>query len=207
MARTSDYVTLVLIPAGKTDWSGQDRIQGSADLPLSSEGTEQVKSWIKALSGLGIAAIYSAKSGPAAETAQLIAKAIRVKSRWKDELSEINLGLWQGMQISELRDKQRKVYKQWQDQPELIVPPSGESLSAGQDRLEHALAGLINNDQSSCLAVVLGELSLALARRVREGRQMREIWDLFGQQATWHRYSIKRSRAETAAEDKAGQGA
>ena len=42
-------------------------------------------------------------------------------------------GLWQGMAIDEIRRvRQPKVYRQWQDAPECVCPPQGETLEVGR---------------------------------------------------------------------------
>ena len=41
----------------------------------------------------------------------------------------MNHGLWQGMIIDEVKRKQPKVYKQWQEHPENVCPPEGEMLA------------------------------------------------------------------------------
>jgi len=206
MARESNQIMLVLIPAGKTEWSAQQRIQGATDLPLSPQGAEQVGSWIDGLGGLAMTVIYSSRSGPAGETARLIGKALKVKRRWNDQLAEVSLGLWQGMQISELKAKQPSVYKQWHEQPERVVPPSGESFIDAQDRLEQALAEVVRSSDSKCIGVVLGELSMSLARRVREGRKMCEIWEMLEEHSTWHSYSIECDSSEQRRVKKPEQG-
>ena len=43
-------------------------------------------------------------------------------------MHNLDHGLWQGMLIEEVRRKQPTVYRQWQDQPESIRPPQGETL-------------------------------------------------------------------------------
>lgn len=191
MAVESEPVTLVLIPAGQTDWSGQGRIQGAADLPLNGGGIEQVDGWVPGLATLSIGAIYSGKSGPAFDTAKRLAKVLKVKRRSLEELREVDLGLWQGMQMTELKDKQPGVYKRWQERPESVLPPSGESFPRAIDRLERAIDKLVKGAKMNCVAVVLGELALALVRCGREGRPMRDLWDLVNGSAGWHTYVIE----------------
>ncbi len=47
-------------------------------------------------------------------------------------MQNLNLGLWQGMQVAEVRHKQPKVYRQWQEQPENVCPPDGEMIEQGR---------------------------------------------------------------------------
>ena len=50
-------------------------------------------------------------------------------------MQNLNLGLWQGMQVSEVRHKQPKVYRQWQEQPENVCPPDGEMIEQAEQRI------------------------------------------------------------------------
>lgn len=181
---------LVLIGAGKTEWNGQDRIQGNADLPLSAEGEKQVNSLIDQLRELNIEFIYSCPTGPSAQTAKLIAKGLKIKRRSDHDLTEVSLGLWQGMPLADLKQKHPKVYKQWLEQPEIVVPPEGESLKNARDRLKGSLEKIIKRNPGRCIAVVLGDISLAVTRQGRENWEMAEIWQRMKEPLTWHRYEI-----------------
>jgi len=191
MRQKSDQTRLVLIPAGKTDWTGQDRLQGDADLPLSAEGIEQINEWVEQLKSLNINTIYSCRTDPPAATAKLIAKALKLKWRSDGNLAEVHLGLWQGMHRDEIKQKHPKVYKQWCERPDSVIPPEGESLKAARDRLEKSLAKLIKSNRARCVAVVLGEISLALARLDREHRDVAELGKLIKEPLTWHEYLIE----------------
>ena len=54
-------------------------------------------------------------------------------------MQNLNLGLWQGMQVSEVRYKQPKVYRQWQEQPENVCPPEGEMIEQAEQRIRTAM--------------------------------------------------------------------
>lgn len=206
MKQKATHIRLVLIPAGKTEWNGQDRLQGSADLPLSTAGVEQVSQWIEQLVPLNIEHIHSSPLDPAAETAKLIAKAFKIKWRSLKDLDEANLGLWQGMGLAEFKQKHPKVYKQWLEQPDGVTPPDGESLKTVRERLERALAKLVAGSKAQCTAVVLGELALGLTRLLREDRGMDAFWELTKEPPTWHEYLIEYDNRDDIALDRAEQG-
>lgn len=181
---------VILIPAGKTDWSDQDRIQGDVNLPLSKEGATIVDAWVEQLACLEMGVIYSGKMDPCAETATRIGKALKLKVRRNDNLEEVHLGLWQGMQKADLQQKQPSVYKQWGDNPETVVPPRGESFVAARDRIEESLAEIVKRNKTRCFGVVLGHLSLALVRAQRDQGGIAGVWDVLKEELTWHEYVL-----------------
>ena len=54
----------------------------------------------------------------AQETAELIGRGLKLKPKALERLQNLDHGLWQGMRIDEVKHKQPKVYKQWQEHPE-----------------------------------------------------------------------------------------
>jgi probable phosphoglycerate mutase len=41
----------------------------------------------------------------------------------------MHFGLWQGMPVDEIRRKQPKVFRQWQEEPTSVCPPEGETFA------------------------------------------------------------------------------
>jgi len=167
---------LVLIRPGSTDYDVQQRIQGRLDIPLNPQGMEEAAAMAEPLRGLGIEAVYSPVSQPARQTAVIIAKALGVKSKKIEHLENIDLGLWQGMLIEEVRHKQPRVYRQWQEQPENVCPPEGEMLGEADDRVRTALAKLLKRRKEGAIGLVLPEPLLSLARRFITHDALGDLW-------------------------------
>src|SRR5688572_24444403 len=119
---------ILLIRPGSTDLDEQGRIKGILDIPLSQQGAEQVAKAVGELANLTIDAIYSAPAICCQQTATALAGQRRVKIKRIDGLHNLDHGLWHGKLIDEVRQTQPKVYRQWQDNPELVCPPEGESF-------------------------------------------------------------------------------
>ena len=115
---------VVLIRPGCTDYDAQQRIQGSLDIPLNEQGANEVTQTAAGLRDKGLETIYSPVSQPALQTAEMLAKILGVKCKKIDRLPNLNQGLWQGMLVDDVRHKQPKVYRQWQEQPENVCPPT-----------------------------------------------------------------------------------
>ena len=104
---------------------------------------------------------------------------------------EIDLGLWQGMTLSEIKLRHPRVYKQWLEKPDSVTPPEGEGLAQAGKRLDQTIVRILRKNKEMTIGVVLGPFALALARLSREGRSIDEVWNLMKEPVTWHKYLIE----------------
>jgi probable phosphoglycerate mutase len=130
---------IVLIRPGCTDFELQNRIQGSLDLPLNLRGRAEVHDIVDQLQGLPLQCIYTSPSEPAHSTAAAIGDNLGIPVKESDDLRNVDQGLWEGLQIDEIRRKYPKVFKQWEDAPETICPPEGEPIPTVIERVRKAL--------------------------------------------------------------------
>lgn len=130
---------IILIRPGCTAFDEQQRIQGTLNLPLSPQGETQVVRLVSDLKPVEINVIYSAPCEPARTTAGAIAATRGIAVKEIESLSNVNLGLWQGLQVEEIRRKHPKVFKQWQESPDSICPPEGETFAEAIERIRKAL--------------------------------------------------------------------
>ena len=130
---------IVLIRPGCTDFDEQNRLQGNLDLPLSPRGEQQVAELLAELAQFPIDMIYTSPCEPSRTTALQIGAARGVPVKEIENLQNVNLGLWQGLQLDEVRRKHPKVFKQWQESPEAICPPQGETFVEAIERIRKAL--------------------------------------------------------------------
>ncbi len=130
---------IVLIRPGCTDFDEQHRIQGALDLPLNERGIQQVQMLAEQLRHTGLDAIYTSPSEPAKSTAEAIGRELQVPVKEVEGLRNLDQGLWQGLQIDDIRKKYPKVYKQWKESPDTICPPQGEMALDALERVRKAL--------------------------------------------------------------------
>ncbi|MDI9446417.1 MAG: histidine phosphatase family protein [Planctomycetota bacterium] len=169
-------VQFVLIHPGSTDYRQQKLVQGRLDVPLNAEGNNEVAQLIERLRPLGLEAVYTSEGQPAAQTAETIAEAFELKCRKLDRFENLNLGLWQGMAVEEIRRKQPKVYRQWQDSPECVCPPEGEMLADADERVRSALARLVKRHKDGTIGVVASEPLASLVRRSFTHGPLGDLW-------------------------------
>jgi len=167
---------IVLIRPGSTDYDVQERIQGSLDIPLNEQGAAEVAQTTEQLRDKGIETIYAPVSQPAMQTAEALAKALNIRLKKLERLQSLNQGLWQGMLVEEVRRKQPKVYRQWQEQPEHVCPPDGEMLSEADDRVRTVLVKLLKRHKEGVIGLVVPEPLLSLARRFIAHGQLGDLW-------------------------------
>jgi broad specificity phosphatase PhoE len=167
---------IVLIRPGSTDYDQQGRIQGTLDIPLNEQGSHEVERMIQDVRTLGIATVYCCPCQSACQTAEAICEALGSKLKRLDALKNIDHGLWQGMLIEDVKRKQPKVYRQWQEQPENICPPEGEMLSGAQERVQAALAKLLKKHKQGTIALVVPEPLASVVHGYLSQREFGDLW-------------------------------
>jgi broad specificity phosphatase PhoE len=131
---------LILIRHGETEWNKQRRIQGCrSDTRLSPKGLEEADRLAAALCKERIDAIYSSPMKRAAETAQIIAEACKMKVEVLNELREIDAGALDGLFERELTGPYETAWKELCSGNATAPLPGGESLQDVQKRTSWAV--------------------------------------------------------------------
>lgn len=160
------YTALVIRP-GETDFDREERIQGSLDLPLSAEGRAQVARVIEQLRTQKPDVLLTSPSEPARSTAEMLSEALGIPLRELEGLSNMDQGLWQGMSLDEMKRKHPRVYRQWEEAPELVCAPAGETCEEASDRVERALRKPMR--KGGTFAVVASEPLASIVSCVLQG--------------------------------------
>ena len=61
------------------------------------------------------------------------------------------------MLFDDVKSKQPRVFRQWQERPDTVCPPEGETLREATDRLKAAIAKLTKKHKSGTIALVLSQ--------------------------------------------------
>ncbi len=177
---------ILLIRPGVTEYDQQGRIQGTLDIPLCEDGRRQVEAMIDELRAQQITVIYTSPSQAAEQTAEALGEALDVKVKSLDTLQNLDHGLWQGMLVTDVKAKQPKVYRQWQEQPETVCPPKGETVIDTEDRLQAAVIKLTKKYKAEGLvAVVLPEPAASVLRHVLRHDELGDLWKSRNGAAAW----------------------
>ncbi len=170
-----DY--LVVIRSASTDYELQGRVRGSLDIPPSAEGLSGVEAIANRLAAAAPEAIYSAPTACALETARIIGSRFGVVPKKLDRLANIDLGLWQGKLVDEIRRLQPTVHRQWQDDPWGIAPPEGEFLEEALERVEEALDRIAKRHPRGRVAVVVPFPLDSLIRWLVAREPLDDLWE------------------------------
>lgn len=135
---SSPVSTVVLIRPCCTDFDEQNRVQGRLSLPLNSRGEAQLQELAEQLQNSPMEVIYTSRCEPARSTAAALGECLGLTVKEMDELDNLDQGLWQGLQVEDLRRKHPKVFRQWQESPETICPPQGETVEEALERIRRA---------------------------------------------------------------------
>jgi len=178
-------VRIILIRPGSCDFDEQRRIQGTLDVPLNERGDAEVARQIEELRSHDIEALYYSDCQTARETAETIAEALAVKLKKLDNMHNLDHGLWQGMRIDELRHKHPRLYKLWQESPESVCPPSGETVQAAQQRVQAVLKRLIRKHKRGTIGLIVPEPLGRLVRSHLSHTELGDLWEATQDHGRW----------------------
>lgn len=173
---------LLLIRTGATEYEAQGRVQGTLDIPLSEDGRQQVEQAAEELRGTPINACYVGPCRATQQSAEILAQELKLKPKTVEGLRNLDHGLWQGMLISDVKVKQPKVYRQWQEHPETVCPPEGESLQVVRERLQRAMTKIAKKQKSGTVALVVAGPVISLLRSALTDDEVGNLWESHGKQ-------------------------
>jgi probable phosphoglycerate mutase len=146
---------VVLIRSGCTDFDEQNRIKGSLEIPINTQGEKQIRQVVEQLANTPLEIIYADPTEPSLSTAEAIGEALDVKVHLSENLRNLDQGLWEGLQIDDVKHKYPRVFKQWRESPEMICPPEGELAGQAIERIHKALRKPLK--KRDCFAIVASE--------------------------------------------------
>lgn len=159
---------VVLIRPGATLFDEQRRIQGVLDVPLSTRGQEEVQLLAEDLAGCALETIYHGPCSSAVATAEQLADRLSVPCRRLEGLRNLDQGLWQGLQVCEVKRRNGKMYRRWVEDPLHVCPPLGESVDEAVRRIETVLRPLLRRHRGRAFGLVVPEpLCTLIARHLR----------------------------------------
>jgi broad specificity phosphatase PhoE len=121
--------TIYLIRHGQTDWNRDKIFRGRADVPLNEYGRKEADALGRYLSDVRPIACYSSPLSRARETAEAAVRSHSLDIRLDDGIIDIDYGEWQGIPDVEVRKSHSELYERWQQSPQRVRFPGGESLA------------------------------------------------------------------------------
>jgi probable phosphoglycerate mutase len=149
---------VLLIRHGPTEWNDNGRIQGRADLELSSRGRAEVARW-RLPAAWAQARVLSSPLRRARATAALLTGGTPIID---DRLIEMDWGDWQGRRLAELRARAPALMAANEARGLDFRPPGGESPREVCARLQALLAELAADPQPVVAVCHKGVIRAAL---------------------------------------------
>ena len=175
---------ILLIRSGITEYECQGRIQGTLDVPLSDEGQQQIEALVEPLRDQPIDLLYYAPCRATQQSAEILSEKLGFKTKKIDSLHNLDHGLWQGMLLEDVKVKQPKVYRQWQEHPETVCPPNGESLKQARERLGQTLAKLAKKHKEGTVGILVPEPLASLLHCLLLHEAVGGLWRVNGEKST-----------------------
>ena len=122
---------VIIVRHGQSSYNTERRIQGRSDAStLTEKGRGDALKAGAALSRLTCAAIYTSPLQRAKQTAEVFLGCFATSPslQTSGNLMEIDLPLWEGLLLQDVRDKFPEDYRCWQQRPHellMVVPPEG----------------------------------------------------------------------------------
>jgi broad specificity phosphatase PhoE len=125
-------VTVFLLRHGQTAWNKQGRVMGRTQVPLDTDGIQQIQKIAPLIAMLELDGIYTSPLRRAVQTAKVVAHGTNLPIRKSEGLNEITFGDWAGRHFDDLIDDE--LYRRFIKSPAKTVLPGGETISDVQRR-------------------------------------------------------------------------
>ncbi len=146
---------IVLIRHGQTILNREDRIRGQLDPELDETGLAQAQLTAQYLSARWpVTAVYSSPLRRAMQTAQAVSCAQDLQARPFDAMLDLNFGDWQGLSFPEAQARYPDLHKAWQEAPQTVRFPGGESLEDVRVRVTSGVDQIWSRHRGQNVAMV-----------------------------------------------------
>ena len=167
----SCYVYLLRHGATDNNLANPPILQGNTvDGPLSEEGKRQAELAAKGLAHQQLEAVYSSPLLRARQTAEIVAHPHELNVGIVPEISEVDVGSWEGRSWVEIERTEPDFYRRFMDDPAQNGYRDGESLMDVRDRVVPALDKLLRQNQGKRIAIVahnvVNRVYLAMAAKM-----------------------------------------
>lgn len=146
---------VIIVRHGQTPHNREGRFRGLLDVPLDETGQEQARrsaAFLRQVLGVGgSSGGLALHTGPLARTRQTaapLAADLGITATSLDELNDVDVGLWQGVLIAEVAEREPAAYRLWTEHPAAFRFPGGDSLAGIHERSAKLLACLASGAAS-----------------------------------------------------------
>ncbi len=167
---------LIFVRHGETELNRTGNLRGLADVPLNESGRAQAHAVARRLAGVELAAIYSSPLARAMQTAEAIVARRSLAVIPDARLRDIDYGAWESRTPDDIERNRPGSFHRWRTDPESVLIPRGERLSAVRGRLHALIRDIVARHPGDTVVVVghdvIGRVLLAQFL----GMPLRRLW-------------------------------
>lgn len=170
--------TLYIVRHGQTEWNVHHRMQGHQDSPLTELGKKQAQWLGEALRSDHLDVIYSSSSPRAYHTADLIREDRKIAIHERDDLKEINLGIWEGRTQDEVKATFAEQFDHFWHNPADFQVENSETFEQVKERAISLLNEILRRHEGQSILIVTHTVVVKLLMAYFENRPLQHIWNL-----------------------------
>jgi len=153
---------LLFVRHGQTNTTVDDAFCGSTEVPLTPIGHRQAQALAERLRHVHVDALYCSPQQRALETATPIASVLGLEMHKRDELREMDFGVWENHPPGELLKEYPQLIQGWNKGLWMGNPPGGETRQAVIARVVPCIIELLSAHAGKTLLVVSHRTTLRL---------------------------------------------
>ncbi len=173
----SDITTIFLTRHGQTEWNILKKFQGHNDSALTELGINQAKWLGEALRDEKIDLIYSSSSLRTLRTAELLAEGRDIPIEACDELMELNLGVWEGLNQEEAKNSDPLQFSNFWNDPNSFKVQHSETFQEVSKRAVNKLQQIITENSGKSILLVTHTVVVKLIMAYFEKRELKDLWN------------------------------
>lgn len=147
-------VRFIIVRHGYSEANKAKRFAGQSDVPLDAVGVAQAQSTSKyILDAYKVDAIYSSDLSRAYETVRPLSEALGMDVIRRRDLREVDVGVWQGMRIEDVKTEFTESFAAYKANPGLYRFEGGESYVEACARAEKAFAEIAKDNDGKTVVI------------------------------------------------------
>ena len=143
-----------LVRHGQTAWNAELIFRGRRDIELNERGQKEASAIAGALRHKNLDAIYASPLTRALETARPLAALLHREIMPIQGLTDINYGDWEGVPYNEIKARYPDLLATWEQEPDLVRFPHGETLDEVRERSYGVLRELAEKHANESILIV-----------------------------------------------------
>lgn len=182
---------LVLVCEAATAWTKDVRVQGRLALPPLADELELLRELAKELDEISPEAVYCPPQDPALASAQVLRKALGLPLWKKDSLLPLDMGAWEGLSWSEVKERFGRLVRRYRAAPQTFAPPQAEALADAAGRLHGLVKELLGAGEDAIVVASAGILATLENHVLPYGEASGEVssWARFDMPEKWPRWT------------------